>query len=166
MGGNGRLLVVIGLGGLVAGVALLHHRIKLSAFSEHLAEIVAAPGGNAGGDQDGKGHQQKHRQPHFPVFPQHHHRNDDDLHKAHDEHIHDIMDAAAHIGNILLDAVDDLPGRGLIDKADGQPADLIGNTDAEIAGVVAAHHIVPQVHFPGFQRAFYQVDRRQSPAKG
>ena len=161
---DGGVLVVIRLGGLVAGIALLHHRVHLSALLKHAVEIGAAGGGDTGGNDDGKRHEQQDRQPHTPVFPQHHHGNDHDLHKTHHRHIYDVVDTAAHVGDIFLDPVDNLTGRGLIDKADGQPSQLIRKLDTQVAGVVFTHHIVHQVHLANIHNALHQVHPCQRPA--
>ena len=161
---DGSVLVVICLGGLVAGIAFLHHRVHLAALLKHAVEIGATGGGDTGGNDDGKRHQQQNGKSHSPVFPQHHHGNDHDLQKAHNGHVHNVVDTAAHVGNVLLNAVDNLTCRGLVNKADRQPSQLIGNADAQITGIVSAYHVVHQVHLADIHSTFQEVYPRQHPA--
>ena len=158
------MLVIIGFGGLVVGIALLHHRIQLAAFLKHLAEVAPAFGRDQGGKPDGNRHKQQNRQSQPPVFPQHHAGDDDDLEKAHHDNIHHIVNGGPHVGNILLHPVQDLPGRSFVDVADRQPRELIRKGNAQIAGIVPADHLVHQVHFAGVYGALQQVHCRQQPA--
>ena len=74
------------------------------------------------------------------------------------------MDTAAHVGNIFLNTVDNLTRGGLINKADRQPSQLIGNADAQITGIVSAYHIVHQIHLANIHSAFQEVYPRQHSA--
>ena len=166
MGADGVLLKVIGFTGLVVSIALLHHGVELAALLEHLVKMLFTEGGDAGGKPDGERHKDQDNQGQPPVLQQHHHRQGDDLQETHRQGVHNIVDGSTQMGYIVVHPFQDLSGRGVVDIAHRQTADLVRHADAQGAGEIAADHVVQQEHFQIVHAALQQIYRRQHAAAG
>ena len=167
------VLQVVGLGGGVVGVALLHHRVQAAALLVHLPEVGAALLRDVGGELDRQGHDDDHHQRQPPVLQQHHSGDSDDLKEAAHHGVNDLVDGVAHAGDIVGHPLEHLPHRGVVHKLHRQAADLVGNLDAQVAGEVHAHHPVEQLHLQVAEQALESVhpqeqhqSRPQAPPQG
>ena len=155
------LLHVVGLGGGVVGVVLLHHGVEAAALAVHLPEVAVAPAGHQGAEADGQGHENDDQQGQPPVLQQHHHGDGGDLEKAGHHGVHNLMNGIAHAGDVVGHPLEDLSHRGVVHKGHRQALEFVGNGDAQVTGEVAADHVVHQQHLQVGEQALDGVDPQQ-----
>ena len=161
------LFEIIGLCRRVVRVGLLHDGIQLAGLLEHLVEIRFRPARDLRRQPDGDRHERDHGQRKLPVLQEHHDRDGQDLQKAACNGVEDGMQGAADAGHILRHAREDIADGRVIDKADGQALDLVGDLDAQIAGKIPADSAVEQLHFAvadGRTQKIY-AEQRQQPRR-
>ena len=141
------LLEVIGLCRRVVRVGFLHNGIQLARLLEHLMEIRFRAARDLGRQPDGDRHERDHGQRKLPVLQKHHDRDGQDLQKAACNGVEDGMQGAADPGHVLRHARENIADGRVIDKADGQALDFVGDLDAQIAGKIPADGAVEQLHF-------------------
>ena len=161
------LFEIIGLCRRVVRVGLLHDGIQLAGLLEHLVEIRFRPARDLRRQPDGDRHERDHGQRKLPVLQEHHDRDGQDLQEAARNGVEHGMQGVADAGHVLRHARENVADGRVIDKADRQALDLIGDLDAQIAGKIPADSAVEQLHLAvadgGAQKIY--AEQRQQPRR-
>ena len=77
------------------------------------------------------------------------------------------MQGAAEAGHVLRHARENVADGRVIDKADGQALDLVGDLDAQIAGKIPADSAVEQLHLAVADGRAQEIhaEQRQQPRR-
>ena len=83
-----------------------------------------------------------------PILHQKSHRNQGNLQQSLHQGIHNLVNGGPHGGHIVGHLLQNLSHRRAVHKFHRQALDFIGHANANGAGVMAADHVVHQIHVP------------------
>ena len=152
------------LDGIEAGIVLLVERIDLAGGLAVIGEVLFAPAGDFCGEHQRQRHKDHDAQRHDRLDQKHDHDDADQLQKARNGDVQEVVHGVAEHRHIVHHARDHLAVRRFIHEPDGQAADLIADANANRTGEMPRDHVVHDEHRRQLAGGREQIDPRQQQA--